>query len=195
MVLQVASDLPFLPAWLCWPGMWPWLWQVWCRTPDWAAQSQTCSPEWKGPPFRFCPGWRVGRGPWAPLLHPPGLGLCSQRAGTPGSGLPEQATNCRVVPAADSGLCQAAREGPEGMRELLFPSVCVKMGIDCLPLRRPPPPPLGVRAVPGGRVLCSTFLGWGALLWAFTSASSLLSALVSQHTQSPTRRPASLSCG
>lgn len=43
--------------------------------------------------------------------------------------------------------------------------------------------------------LCSTFLGWGALLWAFTSAPSLLSALVSQHTHSPTRRPASLSRG
>lgn len=76
----------------------------------------------RGPPSLSCPGWRVLQGPWAPLLHPPGLGLCSQRAGTPGSGLPEQATNCRVVPAADWGLCQAAREGPEGMRELLFPS-------------------------------------------------------------------------
>lgn len=122
LVLQVASDLPFLPAWLCWPGMWPWLWQVWCRdTPDWAAPIPDVLPGGKGPPSLVLPWVEGAAGALGTLLHPPGLRLCSQRAGTPGSKLPEQATNCRAVPAADSGLCQAARGGAGGMRELLFP--------------------------------------------------------------------------
>lgn len=161
LVLQVASDLPFFPcvALLAWDVALAMARSLGHQTgqpnPRRAPQVEGASHSHGSALGGGCCG-----GPGHPLLHPPGLRLCSQRAGPR---LPEQATNCRVVPAADSGggLCQAAREGPEGMRKALFPSVCVKMGINCLPLRRPTPPPRCPGPVPGGWVLCSTFLGWG----------------------------------
>lgn len=105
------------------------------------------------------------RGALAPLLHLPQLGSVFPESRHSWVWAPR--TSHRLsgarVPTADSGLCQAGREGLEGMRGPLFPSVCVKMGIDFLPLRQPP---RGVREGQplAGAGLRSAFGGWGISL-------------------------------
>ena len=186
LVLQVAFDLPFLPEWLCWPGMWPWPWQVWCRTPDWGAQSQTCSPEWKGAPLPVLP-WVEGAAG--------ALGTPSSPARR-GSVFPESRDSWVWAPRTSHHLSGGARsrlgalpgsEGGAGGDERAFVSLC-------LPLRWPPPP-RGVRAVPGGRVCALPFWGGGHFSGPSLQPPPPLPALISQHTHSPTRRPASLSRG
>lgn len=128
LVLQAAFDLPFLPVWLCWPGMWPWPWQAWCRTPSWGAQSRTCSPEWKGAPLPVLP-WVEGA---AGALGTPSLPTLL------GSVLPESRDSWVWAPRTSHQLSAGARsrlgalpgsEGGAGGDERAFVSLSVKMGM------------------------------------------------------------------
>lgn len=171
LVLQAACNLPFHPAWLCWPRVWPWPWQD--PLQDASLGSPNCEvllrvevPHHPAPGQAqgrcgCCPGWGAMGGGWHPFSTRPSLGLGSQRAGTPGLG----SQNKHQVSAAVGTRAAARRAGRGwGMRGLLFPSVCVEMGL---------PPTLlevegkgqsrwAVRRLPLG-------VGW---LWGLPSATS-----------------------
>lgn len=171
LVLQAACNLPFHPAWLCWPRVWPWPWQD--PLQDASLGSPNCEvllrvevPHHPAPGQAqgrcgCCPGWGAMGGVGIPSPPAPAWVWVPREQGLQ-VWAPRTSTKC---PPAVGTRAAARRAGRGwGMRGLLFPSVCVEMGL---------PPTLlevegkgqsrwAVRRLPLG-------VGW---LWGLPSATS-----------------------
>lgn len=131
LVLQAACNLPFHPAWLCWPRVWPWPWQdplqaASLGSPNCEVLLRVEVPHHPAPGQAqgrcgCCPGWGAMGGGLASLLHPPQLGSGFPESRDSRSGLPEQAPSVRR--RGHPGCCQEGREGLGDERA--FVSLCL----------------------------------------------------------------------
>ena len=153
-------------------------------------QARTCSPGWKGASLPVLP-WVEG----APgALDTPSLPALL------GSVFPESRDSWAWAPRTSHQLSAGARSrlgalpggaGGAGGDERAFVSLCVKLGMTASHWGGLLLLEVSAQSPVGGSALCLSGVGDTPLGLHFSP--SPLPALVSQHTHSPTRRPASLS--